>query len=141
MLARILCVPMRAKREGKKSFPFGGKRAFPSQARTGWRCARTSRRGNRTLKPETMTTAAALLSAGIPDQRERAEVLSALQAQADRRDRMLTTAAAAKFAGVHRKTLFAWERKGYLKPRRITPSRVRWSRNELQDFICETAEG
>ena len=93
------------------------------------------------MKPETMTTAAALLTAGIQDQRERAEVLSALKAQADRRDRMLTTAAAAKFAGVHRKTLFAWERKGYLRPHRITPSRVRWSRNELETFLCESAEG
>ena len=90
------------------------------------------------MKPETLTTAAALLTAGIPDQRERAEVLSALKAQADRRDKMLTTRQAAELAQAHRKTLFAWARRGFLNPHRITKSRVRWSRNELQDFLCES---
>lgn len=99
----------------------------------------TSRRGKPKVKTETVTTATALLTAGISDPRERAEALAAFKATADRRDRMLTTAAAATLAGVHRKTLFQWERKGYLKPRRITPSRVRWSRNELENFLCETA--
>lgn len=88
-----------------------------------------------------MTTAAALLTAGIADPTERAEAISALKARAVRRDKMLTTREAAALAGVHPKTLYQWEGKGYLKPRRITPSRVRWSRNELERFLCETAEG
>lgn len=92
------------------------------------------------MKPETITTATALLTAGISDPRERADALSFFRAQAERKDKMLTTAAAAQFANVHQKTLFAWERKGYLHPRRITPSRVRWSRRELETFLCETAE-
>ena len=93
------------------------------------------------MRTETLNTAAALLSAGIADPTERAEAISALKARAVRRDKMLTTGEAAALAGVHRKTLFAWAAKNFLHPRRITPSRVRWSRNELQDFLCETAEG
>jgi predicted DNA-binding transcriptional regulator AlpA len=91
------------------------------------------------MKAETLQTATAILAAAIPDKGERAEVLAMLKPTPDRRDKMLTTGEAAKLAGVHRKTLFAWEDKGYLKPRRITPSRVRWSRNELETFLCETA--
>lgn len=93
------------------------------------------------MRPETMTTATALLTAGIQDPSERADLLAALKARLARKDKMLTTREAAELAHVHRKTLFAWEEKEYLHPRRITPSRVRWSRNELQDFLCETAEG
>ena len=91
------------------------------------------------MTPQTMTTAAALLSAGIADPAERSEAIAALKERADRRDKMLTTRAACQLAEVNPKTLFRWERKGYLHPRRITPSRVRWSRNELETFLCETA--
>lgn len=90
------------------------------------------------MKPETIKTATALVEAGISDPRERAEVLTALKAQTARRDKLLTTRQAAELASVHRKTLFGWERKGYLHARRVTPSRVRWSKRELEDFLCET---
>lgn len=89
------------------------------------------------MRTETLQTATAILSAAIPDKGERAEVLAMLKPTPARRDKLLTTREAAELAGVHRKTLFSWEAKGYLKPRRITPSRVRWSRAELQDFLCE----
>ena len=91
------------------------------------------------MKPETINTATALLSAGIADKHERAELLAFLRKQVECRDKLMTTAVAAKFADVHPKTLFAWERKGYLHPRRITPSRGRWSRLELEAFLCESA--
>lgn len=102
---------------------------------------KTGRRldGNDNMKPETLETSRALLAAGIHDKKEREEALALFVPKPDRRDKMLTTRQAAELAGTHRKTLFAWERKGYLKPRRITPSRVRWSRNELEAFLCETA--
>lgn len=73
-----------------------------------------------------------------PRQNERAEVLKFFERPLPR-DTLLTTRKAADFAGVHRKTLFGWERKGYLHPKRITPSRVRWSKRELESFLCETA--
>ena len=84
-----------------------------------------------------MNTMTALARAGIQDPNERAEVLSMLKPRPPVRDRMLSTGAAATLAGVHRKTLFAWARKGYLTPKRITPSRVRWSKSELENFLCE----
>lgn len=92
------------------------------------------------MKPETLETARAIVAAAIPDKGERAEALALLTPKPERRDKMLTTGEACRFAGVVSKTLFRWGRKGYLKPRRITPSRVRWSRNELEAFLCETAE-
>lgn len=93
------------------------------------------------MKPETLETARAIVAAAINDKGERAEALAMLTPKGDRRDKMLTTRAACQMAEVNPKTLFRWERKGYLHPRRITPSRVRWSRNELETFLCETAEG
>lgn len=98
---------------------------------------RTQSERTPTVKPETMTTATALLAAGIPDKNERAEVLKFFERPLPR-DTLLTTRKAAHLAGVHRKTLFGWERKGYLHPKRITPSRVRWSKRELESFLCET---
>ena len=92
------------------------------------------------MKPETMNTMTALARAGIQDPNERAEVEALFKPRPPRRDKMLSTSAAATLAGVHRKTLFAWARKGYLTPKRITPSRVRWSKCELETFLCETAE-
>ncbi len=90
------------------------------------------------MKVETLKTATALLTAGIPDKAEQSELLALLKARAVRNERMLTTRAACQFAGVCKKTLFRWERKGYLHPKRITPSRVRWSQTELETFLCET---
>lgn len=92
------------------------------------------------MKAETLQTAAAILSAAITDKGERAEVLAMLKPKPAKREKMLTTRAACELAGVHPKTLFRWATKGYLKPRRITPSRVRWAKGELENFLCETAE-
>lgn len=87
-----------------------------------------------------MNTATAILSAAITDKGERAEVLAMLQPKPPKREKMLTTRAACELAGTHPKTLFRWAKKGYLNPRRITPSRVRWAKSELEEFLCETAE-
>lgn len=91
------------------------------------------------MKPETAKTMTAFADAAIADKSEREEVKAMFTPKPERRDKMLTTRAACELAEVNPKTLFRWERKGYLKPRRITPSRVRWSRNELETFLCETA--
>jgi predicted DNA-binding transcriptional regulator AlpA len=91
------------------------------------------------MKAETIKTAAALLTAGIPDKAEQSELLAMLNARGARKEKMLTTGAACKLAGVCPKTLFRWEVKGYLHPKRITPSRVRWPQSELENFLCETA--
>lgn len=93
-----------------------------------------------TMKQETLTTATAILAAAITDKGERAEVLALLKPKPPTRERMLTTRAACELAGTHPKTLFRWAKKGYLNPRRITPSRVRWPKSELETFLCETAE-
>lgn len=72
---------------------------------------------------------------------ELADVMSRLdppKETAKRPDKHLTTREACRLAGVHRKTLGTWAKKGFLHPNRITPSRFRWSRNELETFLCET---
>lgn len=92
------------------------------------------------MKQQTLKTAEALVRAGIPDAVECAEVLAMLKPKPAKREKMLTTRAACELAGVHPKTLFRWAMKGYLKPHRITPSRVRWPKSELETFLCETAE-
>ena len=89
------------------------------------------------MNPETFNTAKAVVTAAIANPAERAEILK-LFSQPIPRDVLFTTRKAAEFAGVHRKTLFRWERNGYLHPKRITPSRVRWSKRELETFLCET---
>lgn len=92
------------------------------------------------MKTETLNTATAILTAAITDKREQAEVLALLKQKAQGREKMLTTRAACALAGVNPKTLFQWAKKGYLNPRRITPSRTRWPKSELETFLCETAE-
>ena len=91
------------------------------------------------MKPETLKTATALLAAGIPDKTEQTELLAMLKPRPARRERMLTTRAACQLAGVCKKTLFRWEAKGYLHPKRVTPSRIRWPQSELETFLGETA--
>lgn len=93
----------------------------------------------KTMKAETIQTSKAILSAAISDPRERAEVLALLKPKTPARERMLTTKAACQFAGVCKQTLRRWERKGYLHPKHITPSRVRWPQSELEAFLCESA--
>ncbi len=85
------------------------------------------------MTPETIQTATALLTAGIPDPRERAELLAKLQGGAPR-EKWLTTAKAAAFAGCHRRTLLRWAKDGKLHPQRLTPSRIRWPKSELERF-------
>lgn len=88
------------------------------------------------MKSETLTIASNLISAAIPDRAERAELLAMLAPKPPARDKMLTTAAACELAECHKKTLARWARRGYLHPRKITPSRVRWSRAELETFLA-----
>jgi len=94
------------------------------------------------MRQETINTITAFLSAAIADKAERAEAIEKLSNQESvrNRDKMLTTKAAAALAGVCDKTLFRWEGLGYLHPKHITARRVRWSKRELETFLCETAE-
>ena len=94
------------------------------------------------MKKETIETGAALLRAGIADPAERSEALTwwaRAGKQNERRDKMISAKEAAELAGVHKKTIQEWERKGFLHGRHITAKRVRFSRNELEAFLCETA--
>ncbi len=93
------------------------------------------------MKQETKKTVAAFVAAAIADPEERAAVLERLEGKTmpPKRDKLLTGREACELAGCARKTLRDWELKGYLHPKRITRQRVRWSRNELENFLCETA--
>lgn len=93
------------------------------------------------MKSETMQMVSALIGAAVKDSAEREEVLAKLRSKTQAPDKLLKTREAAELAGCTRHTLRAWEKKGFLHPRRITKARVRWSRNELQDFLCGLAEG
>lgn len=87
-------------------------------------------------KPETVQTARAILAAAIPDAAERAAVLAKLEAPAGK-EKWLSTTRAAALAKCHRKTLFRWAAKGLLHPQRLTPSRVRWPRSELESMTLD----
>ena len=76
-------------------------------------------------------------NSAITDPKQREAVLVALQPKAERRDKLLTGVEAARLAGVTRKTIRDWERKGLIRGRHITRSRVRFSRNELETFLGE----
>lgn len=95
------------------------------------------------MRKETRQTVAALIRAAGMDSSEQAAVLSALDRAENkpRPDKMLTPGEACALAEVTRKTLRKWERAGYLHPRRITRSRIRWSRNELEKFLTGEAVG
>lgn len=88
------------------------------------------------MKPETRKTMTAFADAAIADKGEREEVKALFDPKHTRGDRQLTTGEACRLAGVVSKTLYRWERQGHLHPARITKSRVRWSRAELEDFLC-----
>lgn len=128
MLAVGLCVS-----SGAKHCPIP---RSPVEATAQFRAKPTK---GRRMKTETLNTATAILSAAIQDKTERAEVLALLKPKAPTREKILTTRAACELAGAHPKTLFRWAAKGYLHPARITPSRVRWRKSELETFLCETA--
>lgn len=93
------------------------------------------------MRAETKKTVAALVAAAIHDPAEKAAVLERLEDKptAPQKDKMLTGKEACQLAQVARRTLWDWERRGYLHPKHITPRRIRWSRNELENFLCETA--
>ena len=88
------------------------------------------------MKRQTLETVAALVRAAIPDTSERNDVLALLERGFNpvRKDKMLKPREACEVAGVTRKTLRIWERKGYIHPQRISKYRIRWSRNELERF-------
>ena len=93
------------------------------------------------MKQETRKTVASLIEVAVKDPEEKAEALARLEGKKDtRRDKMLKSKEAARVAGVHVKTLFGWEKMGKLHPKRLTARRVRWSRNELEEFLGEAAE-
>ncbi len=91
------------------------------------------------MTKETIETISDLNRAGVQDAAEREAALAATQraSRPERADRMLTGAEAARLAGVHRKTLRDWEHRGLLHGKHITRSRVRFSRNELEDLLGE----
>lgn len=92
------------------------------------------------MKPETIKALEAFARAGIADPAEREAAIAAIQPKPERRDKMLTGKEAARFAGVARKTIRDWELKGLIHGRHITSKRVRFSRNELEEFLCERME-
>lgn len=95
------------------------------------------------MRKETRQTVAALIRAAGMESSEQAAVLSALDRAENkpRPDKLLTPREACTFAEVTRKTLRRWEVEGHLHPRRITKSRIRWSRNELEKFLMGEAAG
>lgn len=94
------------------------------------------------MKTKTIQTMTSLARAAIEDPVELGDVLIRLEGKPEhaKRDKLLTSREAAEIAKVHKKTILAWGRKGLLTPRRITRRRVRFSRNELEQFLGETTE-
>lgn len=93
------------------------------------------------MKKATFELVSRVLRATIPDKDEQEEALRLLTPKdGERKDKQLTTKEAAALAGVCPKSIFRWERMGYLHATRATRSRVRWSRRELESFLCATAE-
>lgn len=93
------------------------------------------------MNEETRRAVAAFVRAAIQDPAEREAAIAAIEKpKPERRDKMLTGREACRFAGVARKTLRDWEKKGLIHGRHITPKRVRFSRNELEGFLCERME-
>lgn len=91
------------------------------------------------MKTETIQTVQTLIKAAIHDADEQAAALAAIQrgSRPERPDKLITGVEAARLAGVHRKTIRDWEGKGLLHGKHITRSRVRFSRNELEDLLGE----
>lgn len=90
------------------------------------------------MRQATLKTGETVLQAVITDPEERAEAMARWRGEKPaRRDKMLTAKEAAAIAGVHKKTIQLWDKKGLLHGRHITARRVRFSRNELEDFLCE----
>lgn len=89
------------------------------------------------MKKATYELVAGLVRAAVADKGEQAEALRLLAPREEtRKDRQLTTREAAELAGVSGKTLFRWEKRGLIHAKRFTGSRIRWSRNEIETFLC-----
>ena len=93
------------------------------------------------MRKETRNTVEAFARAAITDPAERDEVLQAVAAPRERKDRALKAKEACALAGVSPRTLPIWTRAGKLHPRRATRSHVRYSRNELEAFLGYPLEG
>ena len=92
------------------------------------------------MKASTIDLLDGLISAAVKDKGEQAEAKALIRQKVEKRpDKQLTTNAAAELVGCTGKTLFRWAKAGKLHPRRLSASLVRWSRNEIEDFLC--AEG
>ena len=94
------------------------------------------------MRAETKRTIENLIRAAIADPVERDAALALLEKPiaADRPDNLLTGVEAARLCGVSRKTLRDWEVKKLISAKHITAKRVRFSRRELETFLCEKLE-
>lgn len=66
---------------------------------------------------------------------EKARLLAALQPAAEKQPRMITRKAVAALLGVHEQTVCAYVRRGLLLPRRLTKRAVRYSEEEVLNFL------
>lgn len=123
---------------------FGGllKRGKVHQAEDGTATTDPEEAGERQdteMKETTRETMKQLARAAIADPAEREEVFALFREKKETRDKLLTGVEASKVAGVTRRTLRDWELKGWVKARRITPHRVRFSLCELETFLSGKA--
>lgn len=81
------------------------------------------------------------LAAMFPDKRERVAAVAAIRERLgvgeEEKEKLLSTAEAAKEAGCTPKTLRSWERRGIVRCFRVTPRRVRWSLAGLRERLGE----
>ena len=82
------------------------------------------------MRTETLTMLRAFVGAAVTDAAERKEALQLLAR--GEKDEWLSPAAAVKFAGVSRRTLFSWEKSGLIHPKHTTKRRTRFSKRELE---------
>jgi len=91
------------------------------------------------MKQETRELVKGLVRAAINDPAEREEVLAALRERKPEREKLVNGQEAARIAGITRRTLALWEKKGWVRGRHITPRRVRFSVAELEEFLSRGA--
>lgn len=92
------------------------------------------------ISEKTLRMVRAFVTSVVGSADERMELLDRLEGrpkQQGRRDKMLNVREAAALAGVHYKTIWAWAGKGRIHARKITERRIRFSRNELAEFLGE----
>lgn len=95
------------------------------------------------ISERTMGMVRAFVESAVGNAGERRELLSRLaeerverEGAVGRADKWLTTREAAELFGVNRATLRNWEKRGRIRGRRWSKSKVRWSRNELEAFAA-----